>query len=203
MGPIGLISCQRKNPETNSGEGSCLQSSCFQPWMRADIPPALLQPPLRQEWSLCLPTGRTADSGWTCHWVWRTCASATKEDTPRDGHPHYPQTQEVGLLVHKESADHLCFPRSPYMVVTHKLSSLQPETDWSVLVWCQCWAAVHLLVSARISILYPEDVQAHCDIGQSDLLVADLGEFAGWKLVGKNKKKLIGDLEMAARHNIL
>lgn len=40
MGPLDLISCQKKNPETNAGEGTCWQSDCFQPWMRAGITPS-------------------------------------------------------------------------------------------------------------------------------------------------------------------
>lgn len=79
MGPLGLISCQRKNPETNSGEGSCLQSNCFQPWMRAGIPPSS-------------PTAASL-SGMefiSAHRLGEPYASATKEETLRDGHPHYP-----------------------------------------------------------------------------------------------------------------
>lgn len=31
---------------------------------------------------------------------------ASQVETPRDEHPHYSPTQEVGLLVHKESDNH-------------------------------------------------------------------------------------------------
>lgn len=108
------------------------------------------------------------------------CASGTKEETPRDRHPHYPPAQEVGLLVHKESADHMCFARVT-LPGCHTQAFITLAIQRLVfLVWHLCWAVVRLLlVSARISITYPEEVKAHCDIGYSDLLVADLGEFAG------------------------
>lgn len=55
MGSLGLILCQRKNPETLSGEGSCQHLIYFQAFMQVSILPALPQPPLSAH-RLCFGT---------------------------------------------------------------------------------------------------------------------------------------------------
>lgn len=132
MGPLGLIFCQRKKAETNSGEGICLQSNCFQPWMRAGIPP-----------SSPIAASLSGMEFMPAHRLGEPCASATKEETPRDGHPHYPcPTQEVGLLVHKESADHFVLSQGHPEWLSHSSFHHFSHTETGLF---QCGVCARLL----------------------------------------------------------
>lgn len=202
MGPLDLISCQRKNPETNSGEGSCWQSDCFLPWMRAGIPPSSptatslpgveFMPAHRPR--LGLPLG-----------LENPVPLQLKRRPPGMGILTTPLHRRWDCWSTKKVLITYVVQGLPNMAVTHKLSYHHfSHTE----VGLSGVASVLGCCTLSFSLCKDFNTLSRGCLGSLWYWIFRLtGSWLGgiyWvKLVGENKKKLTGDLEIAARHNSL